>query len=85
MKICRRRPWRAVSIHRAAGIAKDRLELLQRAFMRTFKDPDLLVEAKNLNSISPVDGPTITKPSPALRFEAGHGCQAKGYFAAKKK
>jgi hypothetical protein len=43
-------------------MAKDRLELLQRAFVRTFKDPDLLVEAKRSQlEIAPVDGPTITK------------------------
>jgi tripartite-type tricarboxylate transporter receptor subunit TctC len=44
------------------GMAKDRLELLQRAFMRAFKDPDLLAEAKRSQlDIAPVDGPTITK------------------------
>lgn len=44
------------------GMAKDRLELLQRAFVRTFKDPDLIAEAKRSQlDIDPVDGPTITK------------------------
>ena len=44
------------------GMAKDRLELLQRAFMRTFKDPDLIAEAKRSQlDIEPVDGPTIAK------------------------
>jgi hypothetical protein len=44
------------------GMAKDRLELLQTAFMRAFKDPDLLAEAKRSQlEIAPVDGPTITK------------------------
>ena len=44
------------------GMAKDRLELLQRAFMRTFKDPDLIAEAKRSQlDVEPVDGPTITK------------------------
>jgi len=44
------------------GMAKDRLELLQRAFVRTFKDPDLLGEAKRSQlDVAPVDGPTITK------------------------
>lgn len=44
------------------GMAKDRLELLQRAFVRTFKDPDLLAEAKRSQlDVDPVDGPTITK------------------------
>ena len=44
------------------GMAKDRLELLQRAFMQSFKDPDLIEEAKRSQlDIGPVDGPTITK------------------------
>ncbi len=44
------------------GMAKDRLELLQRAFMRTFKDPDLLAEARRSQlDVGPVDGQTIAK------------------------
>jgi tripartite-type tricarboxylate transporter receptor subunit TctC len=44
------------------GMAKDRLELLQRAFMRTFKDSELIAEAKRSQlDVEPVDGPTITK------------------------
>lgn len=44
------------------GMAKDRLELLQRAFVRAFKDADLLAEAKRSQlDVAPVDGPTITK------------------------
>lgn len=44
------------------GMAKDRLELLQRAFMRTFKDPELIAEAKKSQlDVAPVDGPTVTK------------------------
>ena len=44
------------------GMAKDRLELLQRAFIRTFKDADLIGEAKRSQlDVEPVDGPTITK------------------------
>ena len=42
------------------GMAKDRLELLQRAFVRTFKDPDLVAEAKKSQlDIDPVDGPAV--------------------------
>jgi tripartite-type tricarboxylate transporter receptor subunit TctC len=49
------------------GMAKDRLELLQRAFVRTFKDPDLIAEAKRSQlDIDPVDGPTITKTLTSL-------------------
>ena len=44
------------------GMAKDRLELLQRAYVRTFKDPDLLGEAKRSQlDVAPVDGPSTTK------------------------
>ena len=44
------------------GMAKDRLELLQRAFIKTFKDPELISEAKKAQlEIDPVDGPTVTK------------------------
>jgi hypothetical protein len=44
------------------GMAKDRLEMLQRAFVRTFKDPDLIAEAKKSElDVDPVDGPTIAK------------------------
>src|SRR5262245_29817458 len=44
------------------GMAKDRLELLQRAFIRTFQDADLLAEAKRSQlDVDPVDGPTIAK------------------------
>lgn len=49
------------------GMSKDRLELLQRAFMRTLKDPDLIAEAKRSQlDIDPVDGPTIAKTLTSL-------------------
>jgi hypothetical protein len=35
---------------------------MQRAFMRTLKDPDLIAEAKKAQlDIDPVDGPTVAK------------------------
>jgi tripartite-type tricarboxylate transporter receptor subunit TctC len=44
------------------GMAKDRLELLQRAFVDTLKDPELLAEAKKSKlDIELIDGPTIAK------------------------
>ena len=44
------------------GMEKVRLELLQRAFVQTFKDRDLLAEAKRSElDVGPVDGPTIAK------------------------
>jgi hypothetical protein len=49
------------------GTAKDRLEILQKAFVRTFKDQDLLAEAKRSQlDIDPVDGPTVTKTLTSL-------------------
>ena len=42
------------------GMAKDRLETLQTAFMDTMKDAEFLAEAKKSNLVvSPLDGPTI--------------------------
>jgi hypothetical protein len=44
------------------GLPQDRLQLLQKAFMDTMRDPDLLKEAKKSKvDIDPVDGPTLAK------------------------
>ena len=44
------------------GVPQDRLQLLQKAFMETLRDPDLLQEAKKSQvDIDPVDGPTVAK------------------------
>jgi tripartite-type tricarboxylate transporter receptor subunit TctC len=44
------------------GLSKDRLETLQKAFVNTLKDPDLLAEANKAKlDIEVVDGPTIAK------------------------
>ena len=44
------------------GLPKDRLELLQKAFMATMKDPEFLAEAQKAKlDIKPLDGPTATK------------------------
>ncbi|HSK30994.1 MAG TPA: tripartite tricarboxylate transporter substrate-binding protein [Candidatus Limnocylindria bacterium] len=49
------------------GMAKDRLEVLQRAFIRAFKDPGLIAEAKKSQlDIDPVDGPSVTKTLSSL-------------------
>ncbi|HTN72951.1 MAG TPA: tripartite tricarboxylate transporter substrate-binding protein [Methylomirabilota bacterium] len=49
------------------GMAKDRLETLQRAFIRALKDPELAAEAKKSQlDIAPVDGPAITKTLTSL-------------------
>jgi tripartite-type tricarboxylate transporter receptor subunit TctC len=44
------------------GVPQDRLQLLQKAFMETLRDPDLLKEAKKSQlEIDPVDGATVAK------------------------
>ena len=44
------------------GLPQDRLQLLQKAFMETLRDPELLQDAKKSKvDIDPVDGPTIAK------------------------
>ena len=44
------------------GIPHDRLELLQKAFMDTMKDPELLAESKKAQlEFKPIDGPKIAK------------------------
>jgi tripartite-type tricarboxylate transporter receptor subunit TctC len=44
------------------GMPKERLAMLQKAFMETTKDPELLAEAKKAKlEFKPVDGPTIAK------------------------
>lgn len=49
------------------GLSRERLEMLQTAFMKTFKDPDLIAEAKKSQlDIDPVDGPKITKTLTSL-------------------
>lgn len=44
------------------GVPADRLKLLQKAFMDTLTDPDLLADAKRSKvDIDPSDGPTVAK------------------------
>ena len=44
------------------GVPAERLRLLQKAFMDTLRDPELLAEAKKAKlDISPLDGPTTAK------------------------
>src|SRR5918996_1655958 len=44
------------------GMPKERLMMLQKAFMETTKDPELLAEAKKAKlDFKPVEGPTIAK------------------------
>jgi len=49
------------------GVPKDRLELLQRAFMVTMKDPEFLAEAQKAKlDIKPLDGPAAAKKFAAM-------------------
>jgi tripartite-type tricarboxylate transporter receptor subunit TctC len=42
------------------NVPADRVQVLQTAFMKTFEDPDYLVEAKKLDlDVSPLDGTTV--------------------------
>jgi tripartite-type tricarboxylate transporter receptor subunit TctC len=44
------------------GVPQDRLQLLQKAFMETLRDPELLAEAnKSKIDIDPLDGPSVAK------------------------
>jgi tripartite-type tricarboxylate transporter receptor subunit TctC len=44
------------------NVPKDRAQVLQVAFMKTFQDPDYLEEAKKLQlDVSPLDGATVRK------------------------
>jgi tripartite-type tricarboxylate transporter receptor subunit TctC len=44
------------------GVPQGRLQILQKAFTETLKDPDLLKEAeKSQVEIDPIDGPTVAK------------------------
>jgi tripartite-type tricarboxylate transporter receptor subunit TctC len=59
------------------GVPQDRLQLLQKAFMATLRDPDLLKEAnKSQIDIDPIDGPTVAKLMAAL-YEMDPALKAK--------
>jgi tripartite-type tricarboxylate transporter receptor subunit TctC len=51
----------------APGTPPDRLQTLQQAFMKTFKDRDLIAEAdKSQLEVAPIDGPTTAKTFASL-------------------
>jgi hypothetical protein len=59
------------------GVAKDRLQTLQKAFLDTLKDAELLAEAKKADlDIDPIDGPTTAKIFAGL-YEIDHATAAK--------
>ena len=44
------------------GVLRDRLRILQNAFIGALKDPELLAEAKKLRlEVNPIDGPTTAR------------------------
>ena len=52
----------AIAYSAPPGVPKDRMLLLQKAFMATMKDPEFLTETKKASLIvNPIDGPTIAK------------------------
>jgi tripartite-type tricarboxylate transporter receptor subunit TctC len=52
----------AIAYSAPPGVPKDRMLVLQEAFMATMKDSDFLAETNKANLIvSPIDGPTIAK------------------------
>jgi tripartite-type tricarboxylate transporter receptor subunit TctC len=49
------------------GLPKDRLAILQKAFVDVLRDPELLAEARKSNlDIEAIDGPTLTKTVQSL-------------------
>jgi len=55
----------------APGTAPDRLQVLQQAFVKTLRDPELITEAKKADlEIAPIDGPTTAKTFNGL-YELG--------------
>ena len=69
------------------GMAPERLEMLQKAFIGTLKDPDLVAEAKRSQlDIDPIDGPTITKTLMGLYdLKPATIARLKDILLAKKK
>jgi tripartite-type tricarboxylate transporter receptor subunit TctC len=52
----------AIAYSVPSGIPNERLVTLQKAFLETLKDPELLAESQKARlPISPIDGPTISK------------------------
>ena len=52
----------AIAYSTPPAVPKDRMLLLQNAFMATMKDPDFLTETKKASLVvNPIDGPTIAK------------------------
>jgi tripartite-type tricarboxylate transporter receptor subunit TctC len=51
----------------APGTPADRLKVLQQAFVKTLRDPELIAEAKKADlEVAPIDGPTTAKTFASL-------------------
>lgn len=66
---------------------RDRIQILQQAFIETLRDPGLLAEAKKSNlEIDPIDGPTVTKAFAGLyELDASMISKLSGILVPKKK
>lgn len=69
------------------GMPKERLDMLQQAFVKTLKDRDLIAEAtKSQLDIDPVDGPTVTKTLTSLyNLKPATVARLKDILLAKKR
>jgi tripartite-type tricarboxylate transporter receptor subunit TctC len=68
------------------GVAKDRLQALQKAFLGTLKDAELLAEAKKADlDIDPIDGPTTAKTFAELyEIDPATSAKLKAILVPKK-
>jgi tripartite-type tricarboxylate transporter receptor subunit TctC len=68
------------------GLPKDRLRLLQKAFLETLRDPELLAEAKKAKlEIDPMDGSTVKKTFASFyRYEPALLARIKEIIKPKK-
>lgn len=69
------------------GMAKERLDMLQQAFVKTLKDRELVAEAtKSQLDVDPVDGPTVTKTLTGLyNLKPATVARLKDILLAKKR
>ena len=69
------------------GMAKERLDMLQQAFVKTLKDRELIAEAsKSQLDVDPVDGPTVTKTLTGLyNLKPATVARLKDILLAKKR
>ena len=69
------------------GMPKERLDMLQQAFIKTLKDRDLIAEAtKSQLDVDPVDGPTVAKTLTGLyNLKPATVARLKDILLAKKR